>query len=142
MEFSAVITSEGFKSRFTRKKWLKEKKNSYILLSFLGSSSSFGSFGRSSNFGNTQWTGMSCQVNTEASSNNMQFVMSTLNSSRTGQGVVHLSRDFFRNYALLRRGSPDTILRCNVSNKVKHVLTSNQSKLQLTRLNIELLQHH
>ncbi|KAK4516414.1 uncharacterized protein ATC70_011386 [Mucor velutinosus] len=48
---------------------------------------------------------------------NGQFVMSTLNSSRTGQGVVHLSRSFFKNYALLRRGSPDTILRCNVSNK-------------------------
>ncbi|KAL9540270.1 hypothetical protein MBANPS3_009780, partial [Mucor bainieri] len=45
------------------------------------------------------------------------LVMSTLNSSRTGQGVVHLSRNFFKNYALLRRGSPDTILRCNVSNK-------------------------
>ncbi|KAI7901145.1 Rad9/Ddc1 [Cokeromyces recurvatus] len=48
---------------------------------------------------------------------NEQFVMSTINSSRTAQAVAHISRDFFKDYALLRRGSTETILRCTVSNK-------------------------
>ncbi|KAI9476502.1 MAG: Rad9/Ddc1 [Benjaminiella poitrasii] len=43
--------------------------------------------------------------------------MSTINSSRTAQAVAHVSRDFFKDYVLLRRGSPETILRCTVSNK-------------------------
>lgn len=67
--------------------------------------------------------------------------MSTLNSSRTGQGIVHLSRTFFKNYALLRRGSPDTILRCNVSNKVRAHDKANMD-YSWWMCHVEFLQHY
>ncbi|CAO0795449.1 unnamed protein product [Mucor circinelloides] len=115
MEFSAVITSEGFRI-------------------FSGALQVLAALGE--------------VVTLEI--HNGQFVMSTLNSSRTGQGVVHLSRDFFKNYALFRRGSPDTILRCNVSNKnFYNIIKKNmggyksikECQLSVTQGNINAVHH-
>ncbi|KAI8642532.1 Rad9-domain-containing protein [Parasitella parasitica] len=115
MEFSAVITSEGFRI-------------------FSGTLQVLAALGE--------------VVTLEI--HNGQFVMSTLNSSRTGQGVVHLSRDFFKDYILLRRGSPDTVLRCNVLNKQFYSIIKknmagyksiNECQLRITQGNINAVNH-
>ncbi|GAA5816279.1 hypothetical protein MFLAVUS_009805 [Mucor flavus] len=48
---------------------------------------------------------------------NNQLILSTFNHSRTAQALVRLSPFFFKDYKLLRRGSPETSMQCTIPNK-------------------------
>ncbi|KAI8366891.1 Rad9-domain-containing protein [Blakeslea trispora] len=62
---------------------------------------------------------------------NEQFLLSAFNGNRTAQAVIHIAREFFKDYKLLRRGSNQTSIPCTVSNRnINSILKKNMSGIR------------
>ncbi|KAG2237897.1 hypothetical protein INT48_002202 [Thamnidium elegans] len=66
---------------------------------------------------------------------NNQLILSTFNHSRTAQALVRLSPHFFKDYKLLRRGSPETSIQCTIPNKsLNSIIKRNFNSIELIQM--------